>query len=256
VLLIFFPDRTRADRSRPTFFRASHSHALAVDDGREGAGLAAGLLATFFIESVMDVIQCAVTAPVAKVTIDSGARRKILGKVTPLSSRAQHVHDGVERLSDVRLASAPSPPRRRMRGSACPHFSPVRSLAYHKRSRLYFARFSFVYIGDPTNQTAFHKSQPIHDTLQLSGRTLRSRANPMREPIRRRKFAPQRQAWQDQREASTASNHACVPLDLQRNPSNGVTSSRVYLQNSGQCASFTEISVTGRGQLMPKVPSS
>src|SRR5271166_6454178 len=88
-------------------------HALAVDDGGGRAGLAFGLLATLFVERVMDAIQRAINAPIAKVTIDGAARRQILGKVTPLASRAQHVHDGVERLSHVGFASAASPPRRR-----------------------------------------------------------------------------------------------------------------------------------------------
>src|SRR5271166_3048131 len=93
------------------FFCASH--ALAVDNGGGRAGLAFGLLATLFVERVMDAVQRAVQAPIAKITIDSAARRQVLGKVTPLASRAQHVHDAVERLSHVGLASAASPPRRR-----------------------------------------------------------------------------------------------------------------------------------------------
>ena len=77
------------------------------------AGLAFGLLATLFVERVMDAIQRAINAPIAKVTLDGAARRKILGKITPLASGAQHVHHGVERLSHVCLAPAASPPRRR-----------------------------------------------------------------------------------------------------------------------------------------------
>ena len=100
----------RIDRG-PPFFRASH--ALAVDDGGGWAGLAFGLLTTLFVEHVMDAIQHAINAPIAEVSIDGAARRQILGKVTPLASRAQHVHDGVERLSHVCFAPAASPPRRR-----------------------------------------------------------------------------------------------------------------------------------------------
>ena len=61
----------------------------------------------------MDAIQRAVQAPIAKITIDRAAGRQVLGKVTPLASCAQHVHDAVERLSHVGFASAASPPRRR-----------------------------------------------------------------------------------------------------------------------------------------------
>src|SRR5208337_865705 len=106
------------------------SHALAVDDGGGRAGLAFGLLATLFVERVMEAIQHAINAPVAKVTIDCAARRKIPGEVTPLASRAQHVHDGVERLSHS--VSRLRPPRLAggMSGSTCVHSSSVRSLGY------------------------------------------------------------------------------------------------------------------------------
>src|SRR5271165_6952514 len=86
------------------FFRASH--ALAVDDGGGWAGLAFGLRATLFIERVMDAIQHAINAPIAKVSINGAARRKILRQVAPLASGAQQVHDGVERVPHVRFAFA------------------------------------------------------------------------------------------------------------------------------------------------------
>ena len=122
----------------------------------------------------MDAIQDAINAPVAKVTIDGAARRKIFGEVTPLASRAQHVHDGVERLSHVCFAFAASPPRRRnerfdMRPLLIRQVARVSQLI-----RLYFARFSLVHIGGPPIRSAFLESQPIHGTQQLSGQTLRS----------------------------------------------------------------------------------
>src|SRR5208337_4516711 len=98
--------------SRMRAIRTS-GHALAVDDGGGGAGLAFGLRATLFIERVMDAIQHAIKAPIAKVSIDGAARRQILGKGTPLASGAQHIHDGVERLAHVCFASAAPSPRRR-----------------------------------------------------------------------------------------------------------------------------------------------
>jgi len=107
--LIFFPASNPCGSIEAPFFRASH--ALAVDDGGGRAGLAFGLLATLFVERVMDAIQRAIDAPIAEITIDGAAQRKILGKITPLASRAQHVHDGVERLSHVCFASAASAPR-------------------------------------------------------------------------------------------------------------------------------------------------
>src|SRR5271165_3699383 len=98
---------------------------MAVDGGGGWAGLAFGLLATLFVERVMDAIQNAINAPVANVPIDGAARWQLLGKVTPLASgAARHVHHGVERRAHVGFASAASPPRRRnerfdMR--PCPH---------------------------------------------------------------------------------------------------------------------------------------
>src|SRR5271166_1480535 len=86
---------------------------MAVDGGGGWAGLAFGLLATLFVERVMDAIQNAINAPVANVPIDGAARRQLLGKVTPLASGARHVHHGVERRAHVGFASAASPPRRR-----------------------------------------------------------------------------------------------------------------------------------------------
>src|SRR5208337_3089914 len=119
-----------ADHPHRIFFRASH--VLAVDNGGGGAGLAFGLLATLFVERVMDAIQRAVQAPIAKITIDRAARRQVLGKVTPLASCAQHVHDAVERLSHV--VSRLRPPRLAggMSGSTCDHSPSVRSLGYRK----------------------------------------------------------------------------------------------------------------------------
>src|SRR5271165_3373930 len=72
----------------------------------------------------------------------------------------------VSRLSPPRLAGG-------MSGSTCDRSPSVRSLGYRKRSRLYLARFSFVHIDGPPNQTAFHESQPIHETQQVSRQTLR-----------------------------------------------------------------------------------
>src|SRR5271157_6620936 len=153
------------------FFRAFH--ALAVDDGGGWAGLAFGLLATLFVERVMDSIQHAINAPIAKVTIDGAAWRQILGKITPLASRAQHVHHGVERLSHVCLAPAASPPRRRNERFEMRPFL-VRQVARVSQMIALVFRSVLVRphwrprIGPPSME-----SQPIHATQQLSGRTLR-----------------------------------------------------------------------------------
>src|SRR5271165_3509304 len=148
-------------------------HALAVDDGGGGAGLAFGLLATLLVHRVMDVIQRTINAPIAKVTIDSAARRQILGKVTPLASRAQNVHDGVERLPHVCFAPAASPPRRRNeRFDMRPLL--IRQVARVSQMIPLVIRSVLVRPHPrPPNRSAFLESQPIHETQQLSDQTLR-----------------------------------------------------------------------------------
>ena len=125
-----------------------HQQPLGVDGG--SAGLAFGLLAALFVQRVMDAIQHAIDALVAKITIDGAAQRQILGKITPLASSAQHVHHRVERLSHVCFALAASPPRGRnerfdMRPLLIRQVTRIPQMI--TRSRLYFARFSFVHIG-------------------------------------------------------------------------------------------------------------
>src|SRR5208283_4248860 len=120
----------------------------------------------------MDSIQHAINAPIAKVTIDGAAWRQILGKITPLASRAQHVHHGVERLSHVCLAPAASPPRRRNERFEMRPFL-VRQVARVSQMIALVFRSVLVRphwrprIGPPSME-----SQPIHATQQLSGRTL------------------------------------------------------------------------------------
>src|SRR5271157_5184011 len=152
------------------FFRAFH--ALAVDDGGGGAGLAFGLLATLFVERVMDAIQHAINAPVAKVTIDGAARRQILGKIAPLASGAQHVHHGAERLSHVCLAPAASPPRRRNERF---DMRPLLIRQVARVSQMITLVFRSVLVRPhrrPRISPPPMESQPIHETQQVSGRTL------------------------------------------------------------------------------------
>ena len=105
----------------------------------------------------MDAIQHAINAPIAEVSIDGAAGRQILGKVTPLASRAQHVHDGVERLSHVRLPfAASSPCRRNERFDIRPLL--VRQVAWV--SQMITLVFRSVLVRPhrrPPNQSAFHE---------------------------------------------------------------------------------------------------
>ena len=121
----------------------------------------------------MDAIQHAINAPIAEVSIDGAARRQILGKITPLASRAQHVHDGVERLSHVCFPSAPSPPRRGDEGF---DMRPLLIGQVARVSQMIPLVFRSVLVRPhrrPPIRSAFLESQPIHGTQQLSGQTLR-----------------------------------------------------------------------------------
>ena len=70
---------------------------MAVDDAGGGTGLTFGLLAAFYVERVMDLLQRAVVAPQAKVVVYRAAWRQILRNVAPLASGAEDIHDGVLR---------------------------------------------------------------------------------------------------------------------------------------------------------------
>src|SRR3979411_2612497 len=83
----------------PAFFSALH--ALAVDDGGGGTGLAFALLAALHIQGVMDAIERAVVAPQIKIVEKRAAWRQIFRNRPPLASRAQHIHDPVHHLAHV-----------------------------------------------------------------------------------------------------------------------------------------------------------
>lgn len=131
----------------PPFFGALH--ALAVDDGGGGRGFALGVLATFDVERVMNAVEDAAPAPIAKVAIHCAFRRKILGDIAPLAARAQHIHDTVEDFSHVGFALAPATlggrnERRHMRPFLIRHVARIAQMI-----PLYFERFSFVHISGP-----------------------------------------------------------------------------------------------------------
>jgi hypothetical protein len=95
----------------PSFFSALD--ALAIDDARGRAGLAAEFLAALDIEGVMDAIQRPVMGPVAKVAIDRTPRWQVLGDGALLASLAQHVHQAVHQMPLVHLSPAPAVPSQR-----------------------------------------------------------------------------------------------------------------------------------------------
>src|SRR5450631_651537 len=100
------PRQNRAGRYAPPFFGAFD--ALTIDDTGRGAGFAFQFPAAFEVQRVMDAIQRAVIPPVAEITIQRAFWRQVFGNVTPLASRAQHIHHAVENFPHIDFALAPA----------------------------------------------------------------------------------------------------------------------------------------------------
>src|SRR5271165_5439191 len=79
--------------------------ALAVNDASRGAGRSIGLFPALLIEFEMDVVQRSVILPALEIAVQRASRRQVLGDVSPLASGAQDIHDAVEDLPHVDLAS-------------------------------------------------------------------------------------------------------------------------------------------------------
>ena len=84
-------------------FRAFH--ALAVDDTGSRAGLSLGLLATFYVERVVNLLPRAGVAPQTEVVVHRAARWQVLWDVAPLPSGAQDVHHAVDHLAPAKRAA-------------------------------------------------------------------------------------------------------------------------------------------------------
>src|SRR6185437_2144895 len=76
-------------------------HALAVNHSGGGAGLTPVLLATFYGECMMDVIQRSIVTPSIEVIMDRAFGRQVLRDVPPLAARAEDIHKTVHDLADV-----------------------------------------------------------------------------------------------------------------------------------------------------------
>src|SRR5579872_710338 len=89
----------------PPFFRAFH--ALAVDDGGGGTGVAFALFPALHILRVMDAIERSVVAPQLKIVEQRRpAWRHVLRHRAPLASPAQSIHDPVHHFANVDRALA------------------------------------------------------------------------------------------------------------------------------------------------------
>src|SRR5664279_5389956 len=121
----------------------------------------------------MDTIQHAVVSPVAKITIDRAFGRQVLGDVTPLASRAQHVHDAVENFSHVDFALAPATFRLRyQRLKMCPLLVGDIARISQAVAIVFHSIFIRPHRRSSTNQAAYLESQVIQGTQELSRRTL------------------------------------------------------------------------------------
>jgi hypothetical protein len=79
---------------------------LTVNDAGGRTGLSAHLFAAFLIEFKMDFAQCSIVVPALKVVVQRASRRQIPGDVTPLTPRAQDVHDAIQHIANVDLTSS------------------------------------------------------------------------------------------------------------------------------------------------------
>src|ERR1700693_3483428 len=109
--LISLPASKPCGSMRPPFFCALH--ALTVDDGGGGTGLAVRPFAALNVERVMNAIEHAVALPPDEVVVHRATRRKILRNIAPLTTGAQDVHQAVHHRTHVGAALAAARPRRR-----------------------------------------------------------------------------------------------------------------------------------------------
>jgi len=95
----------------------------------------------------------AVPVPKVEITKQRALRRQVLWEITPLASRAQHIHEGRSRFPALNGALASAAFAGGIKGRrATTHRSSdrwIRSL-----SRLYLGRFSDVHIGGPSSNQA------------------------------------------------------------------------------------------------------
>src|SRR6202011_1354401 len=163
--------RSHADRCGPPFFCALH--ALTVDDGGGGTGLAFRPFAAFNVECVMNAIEHAVALPPDEVVVHRATRRKILRNIAPLTTGAQDVHQAVHHRTHVGAALAAARPRRRNeRRNNRPLL--VREVAWVPQMITIVSRSVFLrpHRQPPANQTASFQSQMIPANPEVSRRTL------------------------------------------------------------------------------------
>ena len=85
------------------FFRALD--ALAVDDCGSGARLASGGFATLRVERVVDAIERGVATPAIEVIVKRRTWRQVLRDGAPLAAGAEYVHQAVDDLALIDMAS-------------------------------------------------------------------------------------------------------------------------------------------------------
>jgi hypothetical protein len=121
----------------------------------------------------MNAIQRAVPVPKVEITKQRALRRQVFGNITPLASRAQHIHEAVHDFPRLNGALASAAFGRRDQGLDMRPLIVRQIAGITQLARLYLGRFSDVHIGGPSsNQAASLESQMIHPIQLLPGRTL------------------------------------------------------------------------------------
>ncbi len=82
------------------------SNTLAVDDASRRARFTIHGFATLHVKRVMNAIQRAVPVPKVKIIKQRALRRQIFGNITPLASRAQHIHKTIHDFPQLNRALA------------------------------------------------------------------------------------------------------------------------------------------------------
>ena len=120
------------EAARTAAFRGFHR--LAVDHPGAWGGLAPRRF-TYRHEKVMvDGAQRSIATPGVEISLDRAPRRELPGQHPPLATRAGHVQDRVQHLTQVRRARATQPLRRRQK--RCDHIPfPVRQVTCVAKAR-------------------------------------------------------------------------------------------------------------------------
>src|SRR6202167_5911481 len=140
------PHQSHAGRCNGPRFRGLD--ALAVNDRGSRAGGTTRLLAALHIERLVKAVERAVIAPQVEIIIERRARRQILRNRSPLTARAQNIHQAVDHFAFVDMAPVAATYGRRDHRRNMSPFGICQVAWIPQRLRSYRARFSLVHTDD------------------------------------------------------------------------------------------------------------